>query len=289
MAKKFIQLKKQISGIEDIKETVKALEKIAAANVHRLKITSQRMKDYEKLLKKIFYDIPEKSISNPLFRKYRALRRLKIILATEKGLCGNILNRLLNYFQATLKEGSDEIMVLGEKGKKLLEERGLKINYFFHIPKDIPQERDTREIKKLILSRFLSERYNQVLIFYPSFKTLAWQKPESLIFLPLLQERFEAETKGEGVEISLGEPIYEPSQKEIIDYLIKEYLGLVFYQKILETKLSELSARTMAMETASEKAKNLLFQLSHQYFRVKREAATKEINDLYSHRLSQQF
>ncbi len=282
MAKKFIFFKKQILEIEDIGETVKALEKISAANVHSLKITSQRLIKYERALKKVFCDIAEKHISHPLFRKLRTFKKLKVILLTEEGLCGVLLNRLLDFVQLSLEE-NDKILVIGEKGKKLCEERGIKIDYFFSGTKDIPKKEDIRPIKDFIISQFLTEEINQVLIFYPEFESLAIQNPAIFSFLPFDKEKFKEELGKELKEV-VGYPIYEPCQKEIINYLLKEYLGLVFYQKALETKLSELSARTVAMEEAAEKAQKLINQLSHQYFRIKREAITKNINDLYSHR-----
>ncbi|RLC35358.1 MAG: hypothetical protein DRH33_08590, partial [Candidatus Nealsonbacteria bacterium] len=79
-------------------------------------------------------------------------------------------------------------------------------------------------------------------------------------------------------------PIYEPSKKKVIDYLVKKYLEISFYQKILEGKLSELSSRALFMEQATERAENLVKILSRQYFRRKREEVTKDITDLYSHR-----
>ncbi|MFQ6049635.1 MAG: F0F1 ATP synthase subunit gamma [Candidatus Paceibacterales bacterium] len=290
MAKKFIFFKKQILEIENIGETVKALEKISAANVHNLKITSQRITDYEKVLKKIFCDMAEKHISHPLFRKIQTPKRLKVILTTERGLCGALLNQLLDFFQLSLKDyylptrpKKDKILVIGERGKKLLQERRIKIDYFFHGTKDIPKEEDTRKIKDFIISQFLAKKFNQVLIFYLEFETLAIQTPTFFSFLPFDKEKFKEEMGGEIRPIS-GYPIYEPNQKQIMDYLIKEYLGLVFYQKVLETKLSELSARTVAMEEAGQKAQKLINQLSRQYFRQKRETITKDINDLYAHR-----
>lgn len=283
MAKKFIFFKKQILEIEDIGETVKALEKISAANVHNLKITSQRIIDYEKVLKKIFCDMAKKHIPHPLFRKHQPLKRLKVILSAERGLCGDLLNRLLDFVQLNLKE-SDKILVIGEKGKKLLQERKIKIDYFFHGTKDFPKEEDTRKIKDFIISQFLSKKFSQILIFYPEFENLAIQNPMLFSFLPFDKEKFKKEIGGEIRPIS-GYPIYEPNQKQIMDYLIKEYLGLVFYQKVLETKLSELSARTVAMEEAGQKVQKLINQLSYQYFRQKRETITKDISDLYSHRI----
>jgi len=284
MAKKFLSFKKQIAEIEDIKETVKALEKISAANIHNLKIVSQQMEDYEIAIKKIFCRIEKEKIFHRFFNKPKTAKTLKVVLSTEGGFCGGILNQLFDFFQSDLKK-DDQVLVIGEKGKKLCRERGIKFSWFFPGTKEIPKEEDIREIKEFIISLFLSKKFGQVLVFFPHFESLAVQRPKIFSFLPIDKKKFKEEIKiKEDVGEVLGYPIYEPSPREILDYLIKEYLGLVFYHKILETKLSELSARTIAMEEAGQKAKDLINRLFYQYLRVKRETITKEITDLYAHR-----
>jgi len=283
MAKKFIVLKKEILGIKDLKGTVKSLEKISAANLHHLKITTERMKEYEKALKNILFDILEEKPHNLLFRKPKTKRKLNVILSIEKGLAGSLLNKLLDFFEINLNKKEDEVLVVGERGKRLLKERGIKVDYFFSGQKEIPREKDIRKIKDYIISQFLIGKYREVLIFFPNFKSFGIQQPSIFSFLPI--DRGKLLKTEEFFRLPLGYLIYEPLKGEIIDYLIKEYLGMIFYQKILETKLSELSARTIFMEEASEKADNLIKNLFHQYFKLKREIVTKEITDLYSHRL----
>lgn len=279
MAKEFFLFKKQILEIKDIEETVKALEKISAANIHFLKKEVERMKDYENELKRIFFNLPTKDISHPLlFEKTKSSRKLKIVLTVEKGFCGKLLNSILDFVQLNL-EKNDKFLVVGEKGRKLFKEREIRVDYFFPASEDIPKEKETRKIRDFIISQFLKEKFGEILIIYPQFKTLMIQKPVIYTFLPF-KKRFLFST----FKTEVAFPIYEPSRKKILDYLIREYLELVFYQKVLETKLSEMAAKVVAMEEAGERAKNLVKNLLYQYFREKRETITKEITDLSSHR-----
>lgn len=283
MAKRFIALKREVYGIQDIKETVKALEKISAANLHYLKITSQRMAEYEKKMKEIFVDVLDEIPSSPLFKKTTTNKRLDIVLTAEKGLCGDLLNKLSIYFKENFKKG-DDVLVIGEEGKNKIEEMGIRVNYFFAGEKDIPKEKDIRDAKKLVLSRFLDGKYNEILIFWMGFKNFGLQIPKMVTFLPIDKVKFRNEI-GEKFAPKLSFPIYEPNKESILNYLLEEYLESVFYQKVLEAKLSELSARTLAMEESSEKADNLIKKLNLLYFKEKRAMITKEISDLFSHRV----
>lgn len=283
MAQRFVALKKQIEDIKDIRETVKALEKIAAANVRNLENTSRQMLDYESALIDIWSTVDETDLTGPLFEKESSGKKLKIVLTTQKGLCGGMLNSLLDFVESNLAS-NDDILLVGEEGRRLFKERGMKINYFFTFESEIPQEKDIEDIKSLVVSKFIHHFYKEVSIFYPRFVSLVIQEPEEFNFLPLNSQ----EWVKEGVQNKSqdnGFPIYEPNLKAVIEYLVKDYLGLVFYQKILETKLSELASRTVAMENASDKAKKLIHQLSVKYFRTKRWVETKDMNDLYTHRI----
>ncbi len=287
MAKKFIQLKREIIGIKDIEETVEVLEKIAASGVHDLKIINQTMADYEFSLREIFLKIGEGFEFYPFFKKLSSGRHLKIILTTERGLCGGLLNNLVGFFEKE-KGKNDDVFIVGARGKKLFQERGLKFSYFLNSWDEIPKKEKTKAFEDLIISWFLKRKYSQISVFYSSFESLAIQKPRKFEFLPFDLEEFKKDIGWEKMA-ERSYSIYEPSQEEVINYLIKEYLSLALFQKILEAKLSEISARTVTMGMAGEKAKKIISHLARQYFRTKREVGTNELNNLYSHRINFSF
>lgn len=287
MAKKSIYFKKQLSVVKDIKETIKVLEKISAANIHRLRLTTQRMLSYEVALKEIFSDLASgESVDHPLFKRPAGISRsLKIVLTTEQKFCGSLIHHLLDFFLLSFQRERDDVLILGKIGKEMAEERGIKITYFFPASRGIPQEKEVREIEELVVSLFLSKKYSQIEIFYPSFESIAFQKPKMSVFLPFSQILIQEELKSNNIPIQIY-PIYEPGYGKIVDYLIKDYLGLTFYQKLLETKLSELSSRTRETGEAASRAEKLIHHLSLEYFKEKRASVTKGINDLYGHRFA---
>lgn len=295
MAKRYIALKKQIGEIQEIKDITDVLEKVAAANVHYLANTNKIMEQYEMMLGKIFSDFTQDNIQHPFLNHQPKGKMLSIILTAEKSLCGGLFNNLIDDFIAHYDK--EDILVIGQAGRRILEERSIPVNYFFPAINDIPQEKDIRLIKKLILGWYLKGKYKGIIIYYPEFTSLDIQHPKSLIFLPFTKSQFihYLQSKSPNLKMNypvkqdnyhvIGYPIYEPSSKQLLDYLMKQYLGMFFYQKVLETKLSELSARTVAMGEAGERAKELASHMKHQYFKIKRAAVTKAINDLYEHRL----
>ena len=280
MAKKFIELKKEILNIEDIQETAKALEKIAAVHVHDLETTTSQMRRYEKAIEDILSDINAQDIPGDFFQEGKN-GRLLIVMGPEEGLCGDMPRLLLKFSLNHLKK-EDEILVIGQEANEMLSQEDIKAKYFFKLGKEIPDADDARKIMNLVLNEFQLKQLKEVIIFYPSFVTLVVHQPKLFQFLPISRSEFLASFSQES-DVLLDNAIYEPSKSEILNYLTKEYLILAFYEKILETKLSELSARTVAMGEADKKAKKLIKNLYHRYFRIKRAEITKAITDLYFH------
>lgn len=283
MAKKFISFKKQIFQIEDIKNTMSALEKISAASVHFLKLSALLMQEYAFLLYNLLTHIENEEISNKFFKKPNNKNRLNVIIGTEKGICGDLLNKLFDFFSKKY-EKKDKVLIIGEKSKEYLKERNIKFDYFFSVKKDIPKKEDIKEIENFLINQFTNGKFSEILIFYSKLETISLQRPQYFRFLPIYQKAFEKEINLRNRNNKVYY-ILEPSKKEILNYLISDYIGLVFYQKVLEAKLSELAARTVATESAAEKANELKNLLSHMYFKERQKEITKKITDLYSHYL----
>jgi F-type H+-transporting ATPase subunit gamma len=92
-------------------------------------------------------------------------------------------------------------------------------------------------------------------------------------FLPLIREN--GNLKNEDY-------IIEPSIEDILNYIIPKYLGVQIYQIILESIVSEIGARLMAMTNATDNAEELIRDLTLRFYRARQEAITTEIIEVTS-------
>ena len=91
---------------------------------------------------------------------------------------------------------------------------------------------------------------------------------------------------GSETEPRSGLPIFEPSKKEVFKALTQKYIGMFFRKIVMETKLSELSARTVAMEHASAKTDELIKKISLNYLKERRRAITqKQLESFAVHKI----
>ena len=91
-------------------------------------------------------------------------------------------------------------------------------------------------------------------------------------------EQFLPYGKEEVVESKLF--IVEPSAESLVSELRPQVLALRLYAALLDSAAAEQAARTMAMQTASDNAENLLSELSLEYNKCRQQRITDEILDL---------
>jgi F-type H+-transporting ATPase subunit gamma len=73
---------------------------------------------------------------------------------------------------------------------------------------------------------------------------------------------------------------YEPSIEEVFNYLVPKYVELKVFSAIVESATCEHAARRMAMENATENAREMLEDLSLFYNRARQAAITDEIIEI---------
>jgi F-type H+-transporting ATPase subunit gamma len=74
--------------------------------------------------------------------------------------------------------------------------------------------------------------------------------------------------------------ILEPSHDEILSALIPKVLASMLYAALLDSIASEHAARTIAMQTATDNADDLLQELRIQYNKTRQQSITNELLDI---------
>ena len=74
--------------------------------------------------------------------------------------------------------------------------------------------------------------------------------------------------------------ILEPGEEQIVRQMLPEVLRLKIYSALLDSFAAENAARTIAMQTASDNAEDLLSELVLEYNKGRQQKITNEILDL---------
>jgi len=76
--------------------------------------------------------------------------------------------------------------------------------------------------------------------------------------------------------------IYEPESKEGIDMLMTRYIESLVYQGVVENIACEMSARMIAMKSATDNAGDMIDKLKLAYNKARQAAITQEISEIVS-------
>jgi F-type H+-transporting ATPase subunit gamma len=96
--------------------------------------------------------------------------------------------------------------------------------------------------------------------------------------LPIAAERFEVDER-----VADADYIFEPSAEEMMSNLVPYAVKTQMYEILLDNTTSEHAARTVAMQTASDNANDLLDELRLTYNKRRQQAITDELADITSH------
>lgn len=114
----------------------------------------------------------------------------------------------------------------------------------------------------------------EVLLVYNHFVTTAKQ---TVVVEPWrTEEKYNTDAEEEREE----EYIVEPGKEEVLEKLGPQVMMLKFYAAVLDSVAAEHAARTIAMQTASDNAQDLLAELTLEYNKGRQQKITAEILDL---------
>ncbi len=282
--KKYLKYKQDIQGFGDVAATVKTAQKIAASYIHLLKERVEKARLYlgslEAVLARLnlFYSPRQ----NLFLRPGAGAARLALIISSDQGLTGGLYHNLINYFLRQ-KQKYDLLLPLGRQARQYLAEEGVKTmaENFFLSP--LPTAVEVEKLANFIFSLFRAQKLKSVDILYAQNVSLASQVPRLVRFLPFsFADNFSSRP---APPAPLGLPIFEPSKREVFNFLFNKYLKVVFSHYLFEARLAEFAARTVAMEHASSQVDQFIARLKLAYFKQRRKFLTeKQLESFVPHK-----
>ncbi|CAN5162842.1 ATP synthase F1 subunit gamma [soil metagenome] len=281
--KKYLEFKEKVSSYEDIGMTVKTIEQVAASQIHTFKDTLNNLNQYisaiTTTLQRLTYYY--KPYNHALLQQKTSGKKVLFLITSDKGLVGGLFHLVISHVMAIKSEYST-IYAIGQRGKRYLHEEDIKIiDQIFELSA-IPSSEEIEVITNFIFSLYMNHGIMAVDIVYPSFVSISEQAPTVTPFLPFV---FTQPQTRESESVALGFPLFESAKKDIYTFLLERYIHSIFYKIVVEAKLSEFAARTIAMEHASAKIKKFSSQISQEYFKERRTSVTqKQLESFTAHK-----
>jgi F-type H+-transporting ATPase subunit gamma len=277
-----IQMRQRIKAIETIKKITHAMQLISMSMHSRLRSRTPHLNKYqqevEHMLNKVRRAAP--SWHNPLMYPDVApeTNPLIILVASQKGLCGNFNTTLFYKFKSEFSSNflrHAKIITVGKHAQTYSKHNplGTVIASFDKFSSTKLNHISERIVAEISLAK---TPYSSVIIVANGLKTFFVQHPVITTVLPL-ETTFD--TSNGSVES--GEPYtWEQAPAEILDDLALQYLTATVYKLLFQSLLAEQAARFLSMDNATRNAQQLLEDTQLQYNKLRQAKITRELTEL---------
>jgi len=275
------EIKSRIQSVKSTQKITSAMKMVSSAKLRKAQKTIENLFPYEQRLNGLlnnFLSAEEDNVS--VYAETRELKRVAIIvISSNSSLCGSFNTNVSKRFNQTIEKykalGVENILVfpVGKKIAKASKKTGFEPQSNFDSMADKPSYIAALTFADDIMRLFKNKDIDRVELIYHHFKSKSTQVITEETLLPIQLKPAEKGT------VAL-DYIVEPDRETIMAELIPKVLRLKIYTALLDSNASEHAARTMAMQTATDNASDLLQDLSLQYNKSRQQAITNELLDI---------
>ena len=268
----------QIKSVSSIQKVTKAMKMVAAAKLRRAQERMEQARPYSERLEDLIGNLlidADASILPLLETRDDIQKHALLIITSDRGLAGSFNSNIIKKAEEEIdKVGKNNVVLIciGKKCYEYFNSRNYQIDYSYSETwNDLNYNQATR-IGKGLVSSYLENKFDSLSVIYNYFKNTASQE---VLYNQLLPITFENND-----EIKLNDIIYEPSKKELIQSLVPKFFNTEIWQCLLESFASEQAARMLAMDNATENAKDMISDLKLQFNKARQTAITTEMLEI---------
>ena len=222
----------------------------------------------------------EEIIKNTLMFREQDFPQGIVVVTSDEGFLGELNMLILNAAMKAKKNDNDVFIVLGEKGAQFF--RGINQSFmFFPGVKENTYMSTALKLKKFLFREYLKKTINKVVIIFAEFISITARHVQVKQLLPFPQEEISGKGKGNkqaGLMIT-------PSRDEVIEGLIGLQMDSLITKMLYSSKMSELAARLMHLESSYQELTRINRNLSREYFKSVHALADKRIRELLASRI----
>ncbi len=278
-------IKQRIISVKSTEKMTKAMKLISAVKLRRYIYYYNNINSYYYNVKNtlpsiIFY---KKNHYNKIIKVYLDVqinkKTLLIILTSDKGLVGNFNNKIFNYINDNFIINNNILLFfIGNKGANFYYKK-YKCQGKYNINIDeIIEYKTLEDISKTIIKDFTESKYHEIKIIYNGYDKMNKYNIKNETLLPLSLDDKKYLDHNYILE-------YNYDLQNIVFY-IKKFITIQLYKCIYSSLVSENMARMIAMDKASNNAKDLFKELNLQYNNIRQHIITKEIIEIMSNNLN---
>ncbi len=300
------EIKGRIASVKNTLKITSAMKMVASAKLHKAQNAIGNKLPYEQKLHKMLSGmLQDDDLQNALQKelgfgsgdrspielqdtaidalpsKDSVDRVAVVVFSSNSSLIGAFNANVIKKFGQTMRSLAEngytkediDIYTVGKKIAEAVRRDGYESYRDLPELSDRPDYEKSSDLATSLVDRFASGEVGQVILIYNHFASMSSQPSVRENYLPLALHDYN-ET-AEPVDY-----IIEPDPIELVRELLPLVLNMKIYTVALDASAAEHAARTVAMQVASDNAKDLISELTLAYNKGRQQQITAEILDL---------
>ncbi|MEM8973808.1 MAG: F0F1 ATP synthase subunit gamma [Pseudomonadota bacterium] len=285
-------LRNRISSVTATRKITKAMQMVAAAKLRRAQEAATAARPYaqrmDAVLANLNKGLTSKEGASPLLvGTGKEDVHLLVVMTAERGLCGGFnsnIARLARQDIVRLQASGKTVKLLfvGRKGYDVLKREYDALTVERIELKDVKNVAfaNAEDVGRKILSMFEAGEFDVCTMYFSEFKSVILQVPTPMQLIPAkLPEAEDGDEQAAGAGAAYD---YEPSEEEILGFLLTRNISTQIFRGLLENAASEQGARMSAMDNATRNAGEMIDKLTISYNRQRQAQITKELIEIIS-------
>lgn len=202
-----------------------------------------------------------------------------LVITADKGLAGAYNHNVIKLAEKLAEnEEKGMLFVVGQLGRHYFESKSIPIDYNFNYTAQNPTMNRARHIAGVLSKLFLQNKIDEVYVVYTRMVNSMTVEATSQKILPLEKGSIKMQ-ENELVE-KYENAAFLPDAQTVFNKIVPDYLTGFIFGALVESYCSEHNTRMMAMQTATDSAKEMIRDLSIQFNRARQAAITQEITEV---------
>lgn len=287
------EIKSRINSVNGTLKITSAMKMVASSKLRKAQSAIGNLLPYEQQMHAMLADLLADDVSaGSDYIAVRPVRRVAIVaFSSNSSLCGSFNSVAVRHFSETVADytgqgvKSEDILVfpVGRKMADAVRKMGLIPQGDFSHMADKPSYAEARDLAARLMEMFVSRQVDKVELVYDHCKSTSSQIPVRETYLPVsldVSRYAEAAEDGRGQGRAVADYIVEPDTVSVLEALLPKVLYLKIYAVLLDANAAEHSARTVAMQVATDNGKELIQDLTVQFNKQRQQAITDELLDI---------
>ncbi len=282
------EIKNRIASVGSTLKITSAMKMVASAKLHVAQTAIGNLLPYGSRLSGILAHLLRTADADGPYLQARPVKRLAVLaFASNSSLCGAYNADVIKTVRKIIAEykaaGVEEITVysVGRKMAEAMRKSGYPCPEDYTALSARPGYAGAAALADSLTAGFLSGKFDKVEIVYTHYKTTASRTVTRMTYLPMSLDDAVPSAGPDGhASAADDDVIVEPDAGKLLEKLLPMVARIKVYTVLLDACEAEHSARTVAMQAATDNGNELLRELTLEFNKGRQQKITSEILDI---------